>query len=519
MCFVARPNPREAERVHSRWPQTLSSVRSNWLEWTLLLLAGVVYCMYFVHLRADFPNHSPWSDWSKMTDEGWYGGGAIHHFVQGRWYLPDSFNPAVAMPVWPLLLGLWFRLTGVGMVAARALMVVIYGISLALLYVLVRRAACGLVAASAVTLMALNPFCYAFNRLAVLEPVLVVWLLAGLWVADRTRLEDAGRQMMLGVIVFLLVLTKPTGLFLAPAIAYQMWAANGWPRSGWMRPMVVLVFAALALWIAYYLVVVRPHYLADFRLLFSINHDRVHLSIVPQEAWKVIKDGRWLSPILFPAALLALAWAASGARELFRIPLFGSAILATMGYLAFIGYHTNLQPRYYLVVTPAVVMVVVLAVASLWRRQRLALATVATVLLVGTCVLMMAQTIGYVAHPDYSFASGAEDIAAKIRARQDTSHVLLSNSGDDVSLFTGIPAVTLEYSTHGLDAVLERYQPGWMAVWTGHGDRWLTKLGQTYRMEEVARYQVFDDPARSHLVMYRLTLLRRFAPARAPGQR
>ena len=55
------------------------------------------------HLRADFPNFSPWEDWSKYTDEGWYGDAAIRHFQRGHWYVPGDFNPAAALPVWPLL--------------------------------------------------------------------------------------------------------------------------------------------------------------------------------------------------------------------------------------------------------------------------------------------------------------------------------------------------------------------------------------------------------------------------------
>jgi hypothetical protein len=63
-----------------------------------MVWAIAMYALMFVHLLADFPHGAPWSDMSKATDEGWYGGGALHHFVFGHWYLPDSFNPAVAMP-------------------------------------------------------------------------------------------------------------------------------------------------------------------------------------------------------------------------------------------------------------------------------------------------------------------------------------------------------------------------------------------------------------------------------------
>ena len=488
------------------------------LEVALLLLTVVFYLLTFVHLRADFPNFSPWNDWSKMTDEGWYGGAAAHHFVQGSWFLPGSFNPAVAMPVWPLMLAFWFKLTGVGMVAARTLTVLIYGISLALLYTLVRRSADSLAAACAVALIAVNPFCYAFERLAVLEPVLIFWLLVGLFLADRTRLSDRARPVLLGVVIALLVFTKATGLFLAPAILYHLWAVNSWPRRRWLRAAGGITASAALLGIGYYLLAVRPHYLDDFRLLFSINPDRVHLSIIPREALAVLMSGRWVDPVLFPGALVALLWSVTSARHLLRIPLFGSAIIATFGYLTFIGYHTNLQPRYYLVVTPAVVIVLVLSVAALWQQRSVALAAASTVVLAITALFMATRTLHDVTHPEYSFASAADDIARKIRSHPDASPILLANSGDDITLFTGIPAITIEYSTHGIDPIIDRLHPGWLAIWSGHVDAshpaqsgreysWLVHMAARYRLTEAAHYTVFDDPVRDHLFLYRLTPL------------
>ena len=141
--------------------------RGRGLVGVLLVVSAVFYVVGFLHLRADFPNSSPWADWSKMTDEGWYGGAAIHYFVQGSWYLPDSFNAAVAMPVWPAMLGAWFAVTGVSMLAARTLTMLLYGVSLALLYRVAWRARPGKLAAVVVLLTVINPFCYAFNRLAV----------------------------------------------------------------------------------------------------------------------------------------------------------------------------------------------------------------------------------------------------------------------------------------------------------------------------------------------------------------
>src|SRR5580704_1582768 len=97
------------------------------LHLLLLAAAALFFALHFVHLTADFPNNSPWMDWSKYTDEGWYGDAAIRHFQLGHWYVPGDFNPAAALPVWPILEALVFKFTGVSLVAARALTVAVFG--------------------------------------------------------------------------------------------------------------------------------------------------------------------------------------------------------------------------------------------------------------------------------------------------------------------------------------------------------------------------------------------------------
>src|ERR1700722_5770167 len=109
------------------------------IEILLLLVATAFLALHAFHLNADFPNHSPWMDWAKYTDEGWYGDPAIRYFQRGHWYVPGDFNPAAALPVWPLLEAALFRFTGVNLVAARALTVGIFGLILATSYLLLRR--------------------------------------------------------------------------------------------------------------------------------------------------------------------------------------------------------------------------------------------------------------------------------------------------------------------------------------------------------------------------------------------
>ena len=509
----------------------------RWLVGVLLILSVAFYAVGFVHLRADFPNGSPWSDWSKMTDEGWYGGAAIHHFVQGSWYLPDSFNPAVAMPVWPTMLAAWLALTGVGMVAARTLTMLLYGISLVLLYRVVWNARQGLLAAVVVLLTVVNPFCYAFDRLAVLEPVTVFWMMLALYLADQTRREDTLRQVLLGVVIFLLVLTKMTAIALVPAVLYLMSAQWKWvglrrgiqwrglQRRG-VVALAVVVGTAVALWEGYRRLVVRPQYGADYAYLFKINAYRVHLSIVPKMAWVTLRDTAWINPILFWVAAAILVLSVAWLRELWRIPLFGSAVIAIVGQMAFIGYHTNFQPRYYLVIAMPLAVVIGLGAAALWdkswgnreglrlpmlgaltpRLGAVALAGMVAVAAVG----MAAQTVEYVLHPEYTFWSAAQGIATIMQAngkahKDGARQMLLSDSGDDITLWTGIPAVCASLGVHGLDATLNRYKPQWYAAWPGWENPSIQLVGERYRLDEVARYQVFDSPTRHTLVLYRLT--------------
>jgi 4-amino-4-deoxy-L-arabinose transferase-like glycosyltransferase len=486
--------------------QAQTGVGRSRLATVLLVVAAVFYVAGFVHLRADFPNYSIWSDWSKMTDEGWYGSAAIQHFVMGRWYLPGSFNPAVAMPVWPVMLGGVFSLTGVSMIAARALTVVLYGLSLVLLYAVVRREVSSKIAALAVLVTAVNPFCYAFDRLAVLEPVTIFWMLLGLWLAGKTMPRDFGKQALLGIVLCLLILTKPTGVALVPAILYLLWASWGWPlkpKSLWPLAMVGVV--AVVLWVGYYGVVVEPHYLADYKLLFSVNNYRVHLSIVPKMAWVTLRDGMWIQPVLFPLSVVMVLLSVVWLQELWRRPAFGAAVIAAVAQMAYIGYHTNFQPRYYLVAAMPMAIVIALGTAAIWER-RIAWVKVATAL----CMLvafgmMVTKTWEFVTQPEYSFLNAAQGIAGIVQSDSGEHSMLLSDSGADITLFTGIPAIDEGYTTDGLDALLERYQPGWYAAWPGWEDAEIAKVGQHYRLQEVARYPVFDDPRRQVLVLYKLS--------------
>jgi len=119
-------------------------------------------------------------------------------------------------------------------------------------------------------------------------------------------------------------------------------------------------------------------------------------------------------------------------------------------------------------------------------------------------VTMMIQTVRYVTHPEYSLASAADAIAVQMREDANVKQILVSTSGADITLFTGLPSLCPVYNTHGPNAVIDRYKPGWYAGWQGWEDDLTTTMRARYRLNEKARYRIFDDPSRQVLVLYRI---------------
>ncbi|MGA7158499.1 MAG: glycosyltransferase family 39 protein [Acidobacteriaceae bacterium] len=503
----------------------------------LLVLSAVVYGLGFLHLRANFPSGSPWMDASKLADEGWYAGAAIHYFVQGRWYLPGLLNPVVAMPVWPTMLGVWFYVTNVSMLSARVLTMLLYGVSLVLLYQLMWRARPGRVAAVVVLLTVIDPLCYAFNRLAILEPVTVLWLLLALWIAGETGRADWLKQVLLGVVIALLVLTRAAGVVLVPAVVYMLWASWGWTGRGkkgignegiakkdggvardvrWWRGLAataVVLGVAGAMWEGYVRLLVWPHHARDYALMASLHAQHVRLAAMPGVAWQVLQDGGWIGPVLFWMAVVVVVLSAVWLRELWKRPLFGAAVIAVVGQMAYVCYRGEMQPRYFAVMAMPVMIVAGLGVGAIVDRRRLArrdkrmrwAERAAVLVLLAGVGMMAAQTVGYVMHPDYSYWEAAEGIGSIVEADGGAKPMILSDSGDDMTLWTGVPAVSASMTTDGLDPVLDRYKPGWYAAWPGWQDATVAQLETRYRLDAVARYRVFDDPTRQTLVLYKMT--------------
>ncbi len=513
------------------------------VEAVLLLFASIFLALHALHLSADFPNHSPWMDWAKYTDEGWYGDAAIRYFQRGHWYIPGDFNPAAALPIWPLIEGFVFRFTGVHLVAARALTVGIFGLILLCSYLLLRRwhqlrrsverrSANSLAPAIAVLLLAVSPFCYAFTRMAILEPLLILLTLMSLLAASHaghgaepmvpnSRLKRAVPLLSLGLLLPLMVLSKTTAVFLFPSIAWILWARADYKLRAFLRLSLVPAALAAVLWLSYFGFFVRPHFLEDYRYLFSAN---AYTGITPSTALSVLRDtfadGLWIGSLLYPLALLAAASALLVRPRLLRNPLIPALLLWAAGYAAFLAYHNNLQPRYYLVIAIPLTLLVPVVFETVWTLRG-SLATVPLRRLGTACVAAVfalivvqdaRQTLHYVTAPEYTFTSAAAQIHTIVAADRTHSPLVLSISGSNLSLMTGLPSICDDFGTMDLAVRVEAYRPGWYVAWNQVDDDKMEALAPMYHLRRVAAFPAMDDPDRNLLILYRLDPV---APGRA----
>lgn len=532
---------------------THTSKRWCYVAW-LALIAGFAI-LHALHLSADFPNHTPWySDWAKYTDEGWYGNAAVRAHLLGNWYLPGDFNPAPAVPAWPFLEWLLFFATGVSITAARGMAVGFFFVNLLLCYLLLRVKGPRWTGLVAVTLLVTSPFLYCFTRLAILEPVLTTFMLAALNLA--VRLPRLKRPMWgaagVGLLFTLMMLTKSSAIFMLPALVWAMvlplwerrkpegrgierpWRAifTHWREWTGLHPWggklalrcaavaAVVFVAGYGLWLA---LMVRMGLMVDYRYLFFVNkYEKPKTLYWPlASSWWSFHGGLWVDYVLIPLAGLLvlgaiLAWRSARARGLLMDPIFGACVLAAGGMIFFMAYQNHPQPRYFALVAYFCFILVAQGAGALLSEKapihetalRLKLARIAGWTVVGLAAVATgvnaASIVDYAVHPEYTFVSAANQLTHYIDAHPNGNRLLLSISGDQITLVTHLPTLCDDFGTQNLVSKVDFYQPGWYAAWNDLDPGVLEDLHTRFSLEQVASFEAFDDPDRNLLVLFKL---------------
>ena len=498
------------------------------VAYLLLAASAFFFVLHFLHLNADFPNFSPWMDWAKYTDEGWYGDAAIRHYVTGHWYWRGDFNPAVALPTWPAVEWLVFKFTGVSAAAARALTLIVFGITLLALYRLIARhthprahGELSLAAPLTVFFLCCSPFLYVFERMAIIEPLLICLTALALLTASHLHplhirnlrwlsvAKSLLPSILLGFLLPAMVLAKTTAIALFPAVFYMVWARAGYRLRPALRLAILPCVLAAVIWGAYFFGFVRPHYLEDYRYLFSANaYTGIELEPLATVVLNTLSDGMWMGKLLFPSFFVVLALALFWRPRLLTNPLFPALALWIFGYTAFLLYHNNLQPRYYTVVAVPITAAVAIgfdcfrqATARPIRWVNSALVSAVVLAIVIPDALLQ---IKFVRNPTYEFQTAAQGIKRTIEAYPEHSRLVLSISGSDLTLMTGLPSIDDDFGTMDLGERAAVYRPGWYVAWNDIEDDKMDDLSPLFHVQRVATFPAMDDPERNQLILYRL---------------
>jgi hypothetical protein len=480
----------------------------RWIRIAGWSMVFVLCALKFCYLSADFPNYSMWMiDQAKFTDEGWWANAAVRHSLTGHWYLAGDYNPAVALPVWPLLLSALFHFTGVSVVAARALNAAISIATLGVVFALVRRytnADSEAPALIAVLLLAASPFAFVFNRLAILDTLVVFEFCLLLLVSSIASLKRLWPLAALAILVTTMMLTKTTAAVLVPAGFWIAWSAMGRGPAGLARALIAAVILPALLLKGYAALVFASGYRVDLQYFFGVN-------AVPQIEWghtistlaEFFKDGFWIDRVLYPVALVILLLTVAWKRKLWSNPLYAASWIALAGQSIFIfSRQEDFAPRYYLAMLAPLILVVTLTLDELISHSRKAAVLLAAP--VAVSFLLNAWMIGqFLTHRDYDFHNAANSIRNIIRSHPEQKALILGVSGNQLSLMTGIPSINDGYGTEDMAAKVARYQPGWYAAWN---DVVLTDQDflAGYQMERIASYPAFDDDGRVALTLYRM---------------
>jgi hypothetical protein len=330
-------------------------------------------------------------------------------------------------------------------------------------------------------------------------------------------------SICIGFLFTLMMLTKTTAIFLLPALGWALFVVF---RDNRKLALQCAAGASAAFAVTFGLwmsLVVYLGFYADYKYLFFINKYKKPTEFYWPllSLWWSVHGGFWIDHILFPlAALLVvgtllastlLARRNAWSRRLLIDPVFGSSIVAALGYVLFMTYQNHPQPRYFALIAVFCFLIVALGAEALVSQPGLARVVGSAVVAIAVLAALVNSvwTINYAAHPEYTFVTAAQQLADYIDHHPNGNRLLVSISGDQLSLVNHLPVLCDDFGTPttaypDLSTKLAHYQPGWWATWNDIDPGTLEDLHTHFSLEQVATFRAFDDPDRNLLVLFKL---------------
>jgi 4-amino-4-deoxy-L-arabinose transferase-like glycosyltransferase len=478
-----------------------------------LLSAGLVavIALRFVHLEADFPRGITWSA-VLYSDEGWYTYAAVSHQLTGQWYVEGDYNPAIHLPVFYLIQAVTFKLLGISLFSARFTVAIFSVLMILSTFLLVRRFNDLPMAFLCAFLLSINFMTFGYSRLAILEvpltAMLVMILLVVLfWQTKRLVL----RSIVVAILFFIAILTKPTAAIFLPVILVGLWMT---PATKKERVYFCLLFLFLSsvLWFSYNTAarqMSQPDWVVfhNKNIVAKINPAPMFfLRDIPYTVWHGWRLDRIMLPLVLLFAPIFL-WKSKPFRES-KLALL--SFLWVFSLLSFLCTSKYQPERYYV---PLIVPLTILfsnMFFLIWRKRsatpwaRLVVVLPLVILIENAVPLML-----YIKSPQYSFLYMARDMGKRARQENPGEKIMfLGDFANSVSLVTQIPSINAMRGTRDLDWKLARYKPNYLIFLGRRGNPLEVEEVETpYEATELANYNVFENYYHNQKVIFlRLSL-------------
>ena len=243
-----------------------------------------------------------------------------------------------------------------------------------------------------------------------------------------------------------------------------------------------------------------PELFFALRPLWQLEH-------FPLRLLRFFYRGTWIDPVLFPLALVCFAAAILRLRFFWRDTLFMTAFLWEAGYAAFIAFHYDGPPRYFVTLIVPTIWLALIFLEWLWqKKRRIAVAGCACVAI--SVVWNMAMIGEYVMRPRFSLVDASmgikRTIDAKHAANPAWSELLIGRGAEEISLLSGgFPAMDSD-GAMPLAQKLDTYPPGWFMQWTSEPPARRETVAAQRRMVERAAFPDLDRFRNAGIVLYQI---------------
>ena len=325
----------------------------------IVLVLAVGFLVRYINLTGDAPAGDISRSGVFYVDEGTYAHNVVNKALFGRWFLQDDYNAISNVPVFSLFQFLMVKIFGVGLAQIRLGGIIYSLVSLLLLWVILRpydsRAAI-----YALMLGSFNYFFIIYNRLALLENLLVLFLVVIAGLLFQYHQQQKSIWLILTTLFFVAgYFVKATIVFFLPVILVTIYLSNNtWKKriqqiEIFFVTLLILIFIARYGWIL-------PHrddwlYFQQLNISLKIPHSPLQVLLNYARYFGNLKLFPFM-PVIYTVFLFYVGILICRLYQRETISFPEKFFLTwTLSGILFLGFFAYSPPRFSLVLMPAII--------------------------------------------------------------------------------------------------------------------------------------------------------------------